>query len=645
MCGIAGILSKERIDLHDLQKMSAAIKHRGPDDEGFSLFTQEKDPHDRRGDDTISSLAALSHIKQNASENYSVGLVHRRLSIIDLSAAGHQPMHFQHRYTLVFNGEIYNYLEIKNELQKEGYSFHTATDTEVILAAYHHYGKNCVEKFIGMWAFAIYDREEKILFLSRDRFGIKPLYFFYNKKTFAFASEIKALLTLNIVSPEAKLSSAFEYISFGTTYSPEDALFSQVHVLPPAHNLVLNVTSLEYKLSKYYDLEQKALSYSLPTEEKKLSAFTDLLNNSIDIHLRSDVPVGSALSGGLDSSTVVALSAQKMKGNTFKTFTASYTEAGIDESHFAKMVTDRLPNAEAHLVHPQIETYWKDLEKLTWHQDLPISSTSMFAQWEVMKCAQQQKTKVLLDGQGADEILGGYYNFAGIYLLEIAKSLKIGKFLRAKKELEANFNARMSTAMARAAFYFLPEFAQRKIRSKKRLGMSFITPAFQGEIQNIRVPERGGKNFREQSFLSIRYGLQDLLRYEDRNSMAFSIESRVPFLDHRVVEYCIALDNDWKIRRGWTKYILRKAAEPLLSHEVTWRKDKMGFVTPQKRWKERSASELSAFVDKCPIPDFIDRNYLANLCSEPISDATHLSEFWRVISFLKWTEVFKVRFV
>lgn len=645
MCGIAGIVGRQSIDPQNVLRMSTTLRHRGPDDEGFTLFTENGSAKDFRSDDTVSALASFPHIKENSNQNFSIALAHRRLSIIDLSAAGHQPMHRHERYTLVFNGEIYNYPEVKKELQSLGHSFQTSSDTEVILAAYEHYGPACVEKFIGMWAFAIYDRKENILFLSRDRFGIKPLYFFSNSETFAFASEIKALLSLKQIQPEVKLHSAFEYISFGATYSPEDVLFSQINIVPPAHNLVLQTKTLEQKLVKYYYLEQKVSSYPLPGDDKKLFVFTELLNNSIDIHLRSDVAVGSALSGGLDSSSVVALSAPKMHGNIFKTFTASYHEAGIDESHYADLVTDKLPNTQSHFVYPQIEDYWKDFEKLTWHQDLPISSTSMFAQWEVMKCAQREKVKVLLDGQGADEILGGYYNFAGIYLLEMARSLRFGKFLKAKKELEENFNPNMKTAMGRAAFYFLPGAIQRKIRSKKRLGMSFIAPNYQEKMGGVQVPERGGKSFREQSFQSIRYGLQDLLRYEDRNSMAFSIESRVPFLDHRIVEFCIALDNDWKIRQGWTKYILRKSTEPLLDAEVTWRKDKMGFVTPQKNWKEKSTKQLDELVNNCPIPDFINRNYLANLCSEPVSDATHLSEFWRIISFLKWTEVFKVRFV
>jgi asparagine synthase (glutamine-hydrolysing) len=643
MCGIAGIVSKENFNPTGLHKMSVALKHRGPDDEGFTLFSVNGQNKELRGDDTIVELQNLEHI-DTVKQDYSLGLMHRRLSIIDLSANGHQPMHFRNKYTLVFNGEIYNYPEIRVGLQKEGYTFQTTGDTEVIMAAYHKYGAACVEKFIGMWAFALFDKEQNTIFLSRDRFGIKPLYYYEDGNTFAFASEIKALLALDFVNPTAKLSSAFEYISFGATFSPTDALFNEIKTLEPAHNLILNINTLEKNISCYYDLKSKVLNYTLPPEEKILSSFTELLNNAIDIHLRADVAIGSTLSGGLDSSTLVALASSKMHGKTFKTFTASYNEPGIDESSFAKMVTNAIPNSEPHYIYPQIKDYWNDFEKLTLHQDLPISSTSMFAQWEVMKRTKQENTKVLLDGQGADEILGGYYNFAGIYLIELLKEFRVRSYFLEKKSLETNFVPDMNTALGRAFFYFIPDFIQRKVRAGKRLGMGFISDQYKSEMSCVQIPERGGKSFKEQSFLSMQYGLQDLLRYEDRNSMAFSIESRVPFLDHRIVEFCIALKNDWKIHKGWTKYILRKVAEPVLNAELTWRKDKMGFVTPQKVWKERSKKELTEFVNNCEAPDFINKKYLVNLCSEEISNTTHLSEFWRMISFLKWAQVFKVRF-
>ncbi len=634
----------EGVDPSHLQIMSKTIRHRGPDDEGFYLSGLNSSAIICKGDDTISELTSVPHITSYVkSQEYQIGLVHRRLSILDLSPAGHQPMNYS-QYTIVFNGEIYNYKELKSELANKGLLFNTDSDTEVILAAYQHWGENCVNYFVGMWAFAIYDKNKQQLFLSRDRFGIKPLYFFQNKTCFAFASEIKALLALDFVKPEAEMNSVFEYIAFGATSNPSACLFKNIQIIPPSHNSIIHVSTLKTELKQYYSLKEKVDSYKLPNNNETEDAFRSALNSSVDLHLRADVTVGSTLSGGLDSSTIVALAAAKMQGKEFKTFTAAYKEKEIDESDFARKAISNYKNVNPYFTYPDIKTYWEDFDKLIWHQDLPINSTSMFAQWEVMKLASQQHIKVLLDGQGADEILGGYYNFAGIYLIEKLQHLKFYSFLNEKKELQHKFSPNINNTIGKAAYYFIPEFLQKQVRSKKRISMGSFSETYQQNLTNIHVPSRGGKSFKEQSILSMQYGLQDLLRYEDRNSMAFSIESRVPFLDHRLVELSIALKNDWKIHNGWTKYILRKTAEPVLDKEVVWRKYKMGFLTPQKLWKQQSKNTLTQFVNDINVPDFLNKEYLLKLNNSDINDSSHLSEFWKIVSFLKWAEVYKVTF-
>lgn len=639
MCGIAGIVSKQGLNPNDLFRMSALLKHRGPDDEGY-LLTDGTNIHHYRGEDTISQLQKFPHINE-AKKNNSIGLMHRRLSIIDVSEGGHQPME-RKQASVAFNGEIYNYKELREVLHKEGHVFKTESDTEVLLASWQKWGANCVEHFVGMWAFALLDHSKNTLFLSRDRFGIKPLYYFQSHSIFTFASEIKALLALDEVESAIDLRSALEFISFGATADPEMNLFANIKTLPPGHNATLDLQTLDLTTQKYYSIEEKVNNYNFSSTDK-LASFRDLFDNSINMHLRSDVTVGSTLSGGLDSSTVVAWAARKMEGKKFKTFTASYNEPGIDESSYARKVTDALPNTEAHYAWPDIKNYWNDFEKMTWHQDLPISSTSMFAQWEVMKLAKAENTKVLLDGQGADEILGGYYNFAGIHLLELAKRGQLRSFFLEKQLLKTNFAPNINTALGRAFFYYLPEPVQKAVRARKRLGMGLINRKYEAALQQIRVPDRGGRTFVQQSYLSMRFGLQDLLRYEDRNSMAFSIESRVPFLDHRLVEFCLALRNDWKIRGGWTKYILRKTAEPVLDSSVVWRKDKMGFLTPQKSWMQASAKELTGFIGDVPAPEFMNKEHLLDIVKGGLTDSTHLSEFWRAVSFLKWWDVFKVK--
>ncbi|MFO0322849.1 MAG: asparagine synthase (glutamine-hydrolyzing) [Bacteroidota bacterium] len=643
MCGIAGIINHGGVSTEKLYHMSKVLKHRGPDDEGFCLLSHSQPSKYFKGDDTISELSQVPHIIDSSNvKSYEIGLVHRRLSILDLSPSGHQPMAYADRFDIIFNGEIYNYKELKQDLNSKGFHFTTDTDTEVILAAYYHWGEDCVNHFIGMWAFAIYDKIEKLLFLSRDRFGIKPLYFFQNKTLFAFASEIKALLTLDEIKPEGDFNSILEYISFGATSNPSTNLFKNIQTLKPSHNLLLDTSALKFDVKPYYRLNDQVEHYSFSSNKEIQESFSKILWSSIDLHLRADVPIGSTLSGGLDSSTIVAMASLKMEGKSFKTFTAAYTEKEIDESYFAKKVISDHQNIDAYFSYPDIKTYWADFDKLIWHQDLPINSTSMFAQWEVMKLANQQNIKVLLDGQGADEILGGYYNFAGIYLIEKLKRLQIPSFMRERAQLQQNFSPNINQSIAKSMYYFLPEFLQKYLRSKKRIGMGFVSDSYRHQLSNIDVPARGGKSFKEQSLLSIEFGLQDLLRYEDRNSMAFSIESRVPFLDHRLVEFSVALNNDWKINNGWTKYILRKTAEPILNKEIVWRKYKMGFLTPQKLWKLKSKNELSQFINDTKIPDFLNREYLIKLNDSDINDTSHLSEFWKLISFLKWLDIFKV---
>lgn len=638
MCGIAGIIDNTGIQPSDLIKMSEAIQHRGPDDEGFLLLDSENKSISCKGKDSIAEVNTLPHIS-GISERFQLGLLHRRLSILDLSPAGHQPMSYNN-LSITYNGEVYNYKEIRAELAAKGHQFKSDSDTEVILASYKEWGKDCVSRFVGMWAFAIVDSSNNRVFLSRDRFGIKPLYYFAIKEKFAFASEIKALLALPFVGSKADQTAVLEYLSFGATNDTSRCLFENIEVVQPSQNIFVDIKTLKLTKEKYYDLEQQVSSMSV-NDKSALNGFRNLLENAVDLHLRSDVPVGTCLSGGLDSSAIVSFAAKKTSGNTFKTFTASYKDPKINESDYAKMVSDSFTNIQASYTYPNFEDYWKDLDKLIWHQDLPIHSASVYAQWEVMKLVGREKTKVVINGQGADEILGGYYHFAGIYLIELLKKGRLISFAHEFSKAGENFTPTVMNDIGRALFYFLPATFQHMIRKEKRLGPGFISDQYKLASD---APRRAGKTFRESSIANINYGLQDLLRYEDRNSMAFSVESRVPFLDHRLVEYSIALNNEWKVKDGWSKYILRKTVENSLPKEVVWRKNKMGFVTPHGEWKSKLKKELTDYISSANCPDLINKEYLLKLCSADMVNTNHLSEFWKVISFIKWTEVFKVRF-
>lgn len=649
MCGIAGVFSPDGIDPGNLKNMSDIIRHRGPDDEGFYLaLTGAQHDIFARGNDTISEKSGLCHISEVIHDNlsYDLCLIHRRLSIIDLSPGGHQPMSYlNNRYIIVLNGEIYNYLEIKKELVDKGFIFHSNSDTEVVLAAFHCWGKDCVNHFVGMWAFAIYDSISNELFLSRDRFGIKPLYYVFKNGNFAFASEIKALLELDFVSHKGDISKAGQYLFYGKIHERNKTLFEDVEELPMGYNMTVNIPELKFSIYEYYNLESKINNYAeIPSENKVVDQFRNLFNESVRIHMRADVPVGSCLSGGLDSSAIVALSSQLTGNSVFKTFTASYPDTPVDETRYAKLVSKAFPNIEAHYTYPDVKNYWSEIGKLIWHQDLPIASTSMYSQWEVMKLVGENNIKVLLDGQGSDEILGGYYPFAGIYLIELLKKFKLISFYNNKKLLSLNFSKHINDDFLRALFHYLPFPLQNKIRKKTRIGFNFINLEYRSHFVQKSLIEGEGRSFKDFSISSVKYGLQDLLRYEDRSSMAFSIESRVPFLDHRVVEYSIALNNSWKIKDGFTKYILRKSYEPILHSDVIWRKEKFGFLTPQNQWKNEFRSNLSNYLNDFQFPDFLNKKFIVEICNIELTGNSPISEFWKLISFLKWVEIFKVEF-
>jgi len=642
MCGIAGIINKNGIESGQLQKMSEVLRHRGPDDEGYVMISLEGSYTFLRGRDTIPELSGIPNIKEKLSDQV-IGMVHRRLSIIDLTATGHQPMTYQNdQLLIVFNGEIYNYKEIRHELKNKGYKFTSESDTEVIMASYIEWGELCVNRFIGMWSFALYDKRKGELFLSRDRFGIKPLYFVHKDNKFAFASEIKALLALDFVEAKANINAVIEFLAFGNTSDPSGNLFAEIEVVPEGCSLLVDIKNGSKKLSRYYDLEKATEGKLFNSESEAIEEFRSIFQNTVQLHIRSDVPVGVNLSGGLDSSSLTAFMAMELGGKPFNTFTAAFHQVDLDESGFAKLVTGRYPSIIPHYTYPDIHVFWDELDKQIWHHDLPFHSTSMFAQWEVMKLAHNNNIKVLLNGQGADEMLGGYYNFAGIYILDLIKQLKLVKAVHEYNSIKKNYTKNINSAISRALYAFLPEYLKTIARKNQRIGMQFISQDYQPYISKIKPPELYGKDYRSLSINAVKNGLQQLLRYEDRLSMAFSIESRVPFLDHRLVEYSIALDSSLKLKDGWTKYILRKSSEPFLPKDIIWRKDKMGFLTPANQWKNELNKELIAYLENEKFLPLFDKNKIIEVCNKDLHHPTHISEFWKMIALLKWSNVFNV---
>ena len=569
MCGIAGIVSsnKQIVTLDSLKRMTDSIAHRGPDGEGQWI------------DDTGR-----------------VGLGHRRLSIIDLSVEANQPMHYQDRYTLLFNGEIYNYIELKANLEKEGFHFKTTSDTEVLLALYHKYKTACLPLLDGMFAFAIYDKIEKILFCARDRFGEKPFFYHYEKgKSFHFASEMKALWAVG-VDKKVNNKMLFNYLSQGYLDNPLDAaetFFSSCTRLPHAHWLLLNTDTIEITVSRYYDIDYENINHSI-TEKQAMEKFRELMYTSVKRRLRSDVPVGSSLSGGLDSSLIVCLMNGMIKGTqqVQKTFSAVFPGFAKDESRYINTVV-AATNAEAHFVTPDGDTFLADIDKLFYHQEEPIGSASIYVQYCVMRLAKANKVTVLLDGQGADEILAGYHFFYKRYFQELA---------RTNKQL---FTAELNAYMQMAGANNLNPNVYNGIKSKMSIHFQKWMPAGKklfGQVTEMQNPffnkdfyhaykrysftDITRENTLNQSLYSsvMKKGLQELLRYADRNSMAHSREVRVPFLYHELVDFLFSLPPQFKIHNGWTKWLLRQSFNDVLPGEICWRKDKIGYEGPQLNW-------------------------------------------------------------
>lgn len=543
--------------------MTDALIHRGPDAEGQWI-------------------------------NSSVALGNRRLSIIDLSDAGNQPMHYLDRYTIVHNGEIYNYIELKEELLKKGYKFSSKTDTEVIAAAYDNWKEECLDRFDGMFAFAIWDEKEKELFAARDRFGEKPFFYFIDKEQFVFASEMKALWAAGI-ERKVNLKLLFNYLTIGYVDNPnipEETFFEGINKLPAANYLKysmfdgLSGSGSRFLIENYWDIEIENENKKI-TDAEAIDQFGELLNRSVKRRLRSDVTIGTSLSGGLDSSSVIAtLDSLTTHHSPLTAFTASFPTFEKDESSFAKLIADKF-----HLDHfttiPDATSLYNDFEKICYHQEEPFSSASIHAQYKVYELAKQKGTKVLLDGQGSDEILAGYHKYYKWYWQELFKKRKLVSSKEIASAKQLGVNERFTWKNRIAALF--PEFAsiflerQYLVNALRQEDLTTEFTQLQSKEAYYITPEIFSLNG-VLYFNTCMHGLEELLRYADRNSMAHSREVRLPFLDHELVEFIFSLPGNFKIRNGWTKWLLRERMNDKLPSEIVWRKDKTGFEPPQEQW-------------------------------------------------------------
>ncbi|TAL63221.1 MAG: asparagine synthase (glutamine-hydrolyzing) [Bacteroidetes bacterium] len=673
MCGIAGIVnisgSVENMPVH-IKAMSDTIRHRGPDGEGF-LFFNGVEVIPAYGNDTPEGVVASSlkyspkiPIQNISQENIQFALGHRRLSIIDVSAAGHQPMcDHEKRIWIVYNGEIYNHIELREDLSQKGITFRTNTDTEVILQSYLHWGEECVNHFNGMWAFVIFDSIKNILFGSRDRVGVKPFYYFNNGNCFAFASEQKALLKLPFVNPCINIKAASEFLAGDIQYIErgEENMFSTIFELMPAQNFTIDLRTKSFQRQNYYSLTTHTSfsSFNDAAFKKYRDETEKLLIDSVKLRLRSDVPVGSCLSGGIDSSAIVSIMAKLAGGGysvnlggKLKVFTLSFDDPSIDESKWARYVVDQT-QAEWHRVSPSAEDLLRDMQDLNYAQDIPVCSTGTYGQFQLMRKAKEAGIKVILDGQGGDELFGGYMSHSIVYWKELFRCRKFGMFLsEASADGNLFFNLRqMVRDFSRREFSLLfPKSFQQSFYKSYFKKNYFLNNAIVNEyvcsgglISELEVSRSSSLNEALlKDFTNTR--LKMYLKYEDRSSMWHSIEARTPFADdHRMVEYVFNVPGSYKIHKGINKYLLREAARHYLPKEIKERKDKLGFVTPIDQWMKQMQSQcLDYFSDS--LSDFIDVKKIKKDPAKFFDISSHADgvRAFRIVSFAVWKKIFNL---
>ncbi len=554
MCGILMVYDKKRkIEKKEIVKLRDFMIHRGPDDAGIFVDEQE-----------------------------NIALAHRRLSILDLSAAGHQPMTIDENY-IVFNGEIYNYVELAQESKISLQSNHS--DTFVLLNLLNKYKEKILNNLNGMWGFVYYDTFNKELLISRDRFGKKPLYYYEDENVFIVSSEIKPILYSKYYKKEINQNAVNEYLKTGLVDGLEETFFKGIKRFPSAHYGIYDLKEKRFKIiRRYYSIEESIYEVS-DNEEENIAKFKELFFDAVKIRLRSDVEVGTCLSGGLDSSSIYCV-ASEISDKPIQSFSSRFKEEGYDEGYFIDKVIQKYPGKN-HFVFPEYDNFEEKLRKIIYYLEEPSKAMGVYPQWHVMELASKH-LKVLLDGQGGDEILAGYDPYYVSFLADIKNPIK--------------FFSEVLAIVDKKGVGILKFLAKgtlgRYLKGKKEFQNSYLATKLLYDVYRDMLPA--------------------LVKYEDKIGMAFSIEARMPFLDYRLVNFVFSLENKYKIRNGWNKWILRKAMKGILPDEVTYRKDKKGFPTPFNKILEKN-KHLEKFIPKSVNGEW---------------------EKWRYVSLGIWKEMF-----
>lgn len=596
MCAIAGIINQldSPVSEEQIKAITQAAAHRGPDGVGYFFY-----------------------------QNLALG--HRRLSIFDTSDKGSQPMKFQDKYTIIFNGAIYNFLEIRNELLKHGYVFTSETDTEVILAAYDFWGKDCVAKFNGMWAFALFDQEKKKLFCSRDRFGVKPFYYGIASSHFFFGSEIKQLLTQ--IASRVNYPMLMDYLIYNLEEHTTQTFFTGIHKLPAGHNLEYDLSTHTYRTTRYYQLQISKEIKTL-TELEIVAQFQQLFSESIQLRMRSDVRLGTCLSGGLDSSYVATIANQfyNSNQNQFTAVTCGSEDQSNDETKYAaQLIKAKAMNWIVGT--PTVEDFSSHFDRVIHVQEEPFSNLSNFMQYFVMQLARQSNLKVLLDGQGGDETLLGYNRYYPLFF-----PANPMHWISHLQSISANSNLSWSSLVWQNIYFKNTSLRKQYFKLKHRQ----INPAYYSLADDTWIDRisRAYLDSTQMQLLEIQHTqLPRLLRYEDRNSMNFGIESRLPFLDYQLVEFSLSLPENLKMKSGWSKYLLRKAMTAKVPDSITWRKQKIGFEAPEMLWMDR-LRDYKSVTENSAILNTIYKN------KAPLTNNLHLR--WKLYNIASWERVYKV---
>ncbi len=641
MCGIAGFIAPKGARPGELAAMADAMRHRGPNGFGYAVAK-------------VDSPAQVVHgraLTAGEEAGAAVGFAHRRLSIFDLSEAGAQPMADAAReLVLCYNGEIYNWLELREELRTLGHQFHTESDTEVVLRAYEQWGVECTRRLSGMWAFALLDRRRGVVMLSRDRFGIKPLYLAEVGGTLYFASEIKALLALPGIPRAPHAPTMARFLANGLVDITHQTFFEGIRQFPAAHSALVTAWrgSPEVRPTAYWDFPQEPFEGSA---DAAVARFRDLFLESVRSHSHADVPVGTCLSGGLDSSAIVSAAATfrgagDMSNYKHVAFGYCASDPQFSEKHYMDVVV-KATGADMHYVTCSDDRFLEVLGGIVQGQDEPFGSASIVVQWLVFEAAKAQGITVMLDGQGADEVLGGYHHFLRTLALHHLHQRRFGRFLGLRNAHERELGP-LGISLKGALHVAAPDFLRRAARallgshgSPGTAATSLSLSPTTRELKSAFVPESYGTLDDDLNATLRRYVssicLPALLRYEDRNSMAHSIEARVPFLDHRIVDHAFSLPGHFKIRGATTKYLMREGLRGILPEPIRTRRDKIGFKATPSLTFDFASRAASALIENQTAEEreWFDPAGVRALLASPRSTESELA-IWRVVNAKLW---------